>query len=444
MRFSWPGHSGDSARPRLLYCDESGTILEHPTLLATGDGGGPAVPLSETVTIDLPRGSDLFMLPGRQPLGCDPESGDEVVLTADEQGRPVHAVAAFLAPAHTATLLAAYETGDGAPALPLFSYAAVGYCDDAHRVAALRVDPDQRQDPWRFDEKRIQSSVESELAQTPQNRLLQQLQRCAREYNCRAAQNYFLHRWEAPLPTSTVCNAGCLGCISLQSDGSFKAAHDRLAEPPSAEDVAAVALQHIARVPEAVVSFGQGCEGEPLLMRELLPAIVRLVRAETESGTINLNTNASLPQVVQDLADAGLDSMRVSLNSGQPDLYNAYYRPRGYGFDDVVASMRAMHAAGRFVSLNLLYFPGVTDRAEEIEALSELVEGAGVGLIQLRNLNVDPEFYREHIPDHCHGQGMGLAPFALALQERFPRLQFGYFNPPKERYLLWSGGVRLE
>lgn len=444
MRFSWPRHSDNSTKPRLLYCDEAGTILEHPTLLATGDGGGAAVPLSEMETIVLPRGSDLFMLPGRQPLGWDPATGDEVVLTADEQGKPVQAVAAFLAPAHTATLLAAYETRDGAPALPLFSYAAVGYCDDAHRVAALRVDPDERQDPWRFDEPQIRSSVESELAHTPQNRLLQQLHRCALEYKCRAAQNYFLHRWEAPLPTSTVCNAGCLGCISLQSDGSFKAAHDRLAEPPSAEDVAEVALRHIGRVREAVVSFGQGCEGEPLLMRELLPAVVRLVRAETELGTINLNTNASLPQVVRRLAEAGLDSMRVSLNSAQPDLYNAYYRPRGYGFGDVVASMRAMHLEGRFVSLNLLYFPGVTDRTEEIEALSDLVAEAGVGLIQLRNLNVDPEFYREHIPAHCHGEGMGLAAFALALQERFPRLQFGYFNPPKERYRLWRGGVGSE
>ena len=62
-------------------------------------------------------------------------------------------------------------------------------------------------------------------------------------------------------------------------------------------------------------------------------------------------------------------------------------------------------------------------------------------MIQLRNLNVDPEFYRRHIPERCQGPGMGLASFALALQERFPQLQFGYFNPPKERYLPWRAGL---
>jgi hypothetical protein len=34
---------------------------------------------------------------------------------------------------------------------------------------------------------------------------------------------------------------------------------------------------------------------------------------------------------------------------------------------------------------------------------------------------------------------MGLVRFALALQEHFPRLQFGYFNPPKERFRAWLG-----
>jgi len=427
------------ARPRLVYADDAGAIRDHPHLLALGDRGGEPLALSAAAAevMPLPRGSDLFMLPGRSAVGWDAERRQVVTLTTDEDGRPVHAVAAFLAPAHTCTLLAAYHTRPGAPTLPLFSYSAVGFARGRYWAAGRRVDPDRRQDPWRFDRRAIEVSVARHLREAPANRLLQQLRRCALEYHCRAAQNFFLARHEAPLPTSIACNARCLGCISLQADGSFKAAHDRLNEPPPAGDVAAVALAHIRRVPHAVVSFGQGCEGEPLLMRALLKEAIQRIRAATPEGTINLNTNASLPDVVEELALAGLDSMRVSLNSARPQLYEAYYRPRGYGWPDVVASMLRMTRRGRFVSLNLLYFPGVTDRPAEVDALVGLIAETGLEMIQLRNLNIDPELYRESLPPGTLGPGLGLEAFLRSLQACHPRLRFGYFNPPRERYLAW-------
>jgi pyruvate-formate lyase-activating enzyme len=433
------------ARPRLVYADDSGAIRDHPRLLAAGDRGGEPLALSlpSAEIVALPRGSDLFMLPGRSPVGWDDERGRTVTLEADDQGRAIHAVAAFLAPAHTCSLLAAYRTRPGAPPLPLFSYGAVGFARGRYWAAGRRVDPDRRQDPWRFDLRAIEASVQRHLRETPGNRLLQQLRRCALEYECRAAQNFFLARHEAPLPTSIACNSRCLGCISLQPDGSFKAAHDRLSEPPPPEDVAEVALMHIQRVPQAVVSFGQGCEGEPLLMRAVLTQAVERIRAATPEGTINLNTNASLPGAVEELAQAGLDSMRVSLNSARPDLYEAYYRPRGYGWPDVVASMRHMTERGRFVSLNLLYFPGVTDRPAEVEALGGLIDETGLEMIQLRNLNIDPELYKGILPPDVLGPGLGLEAFTRFLHARHPGLRFGYFNPPRERYLAWrTAGVR--
>jgi len=153
-------------RPRMLYSDDQGTIREHPLLLALGDGGGAPVPLSPGVDssaarissdapggvtpgeaaspIPMPRGSDLFMLPGRTPLGWHPHRREIVPFLRDEEGRAVHAVACFLAPAHTAALLATYETRPGAPVLPLYSYAAVGFARGRYWTAACRVDPDTR------------------------------------------------------------------------------------------------------------------------------------------------------------------------------------------------------------------------------------------------------------------------------------------------------------
>jgi Pyruvate-formate lyase-activating enzyme len=72
--------------------------------------------------------------------------------------------------------------------------------------------------------------------------------------------------------------------------------------------------------------------------------------------------------------------MRVSLNSARAGLYERYYRPSGYSFDDVRASIREGRSRGLWVSLNLLVFPGVTDTEEELDALARLVGENGVSM----------------------------------------------------------------
>jgi molybdenum cofactor biosynthesis enzyme MoaA len=385
--------------------------------------------------IPLPRGSDLFLLPGRRPLGVDPGSGATAEWSGD--GEEVSAVAAFLAPAWTMFLHPAYRTLAGAPPLPLFAYSAVGFADGQFWATGTRVDPDIRQDPWRFDARRLKRQVRRGLAETPDNLVVQQLERCALQYGCRAAQNYFIGRHEAPIPTSVACNSKCIGCISLQPDGEFRASHDRIRRAPTPDEIADMAAAHIARVPEAVVSFGQGCEGEPLLGRDLLPAAVARIRARTSHGTVNVNTNGSLPEVVDAMCRAGLDAIRVSMNSARDDVYTAYYRPKKYTFDDVRETLRVMKRHGRYRSINYLVFPGLTDTEDELDAISAFVADADLDLIQMRNLNIDPELYRERLPAGVVREGFGIGAFMRRLRERFPHLRFGYFNPSKETYARW-------
>ena len=190
-----------------------------------------------------------------------------------------------------------------------------------------------------------------------------------------------------------------------------------------------MALSHLARVPGGVVSFGQGCEGEPLLFGPVLVDAVRRIRAYTARGTVNLNTNASRPDVVRALCDAGLDAIRASLNSARPAVYAAYYQPRGYAFAEVETSLAAVVAAGGHASINLLCFPGVTDTEAELDALTGLIARTGLQMIQLRNLNIDPELYRASLPPEALGPGRGMRWLRDALAARFPRLRFGYFNP---------------
>jgi len=411
----------------MLVADAAGRVYDHPHLLLAGERGAGTEPIAAREWLPLPRGSDLFALPGRAPIGIG--SKRAAVVVDEWLGGEARAVAAFLAPAHTTTYNVAFQTRSAAPALPTFAYAPVGLAGGRYWTAAFRSDPDARQDPWRFARARIEAGVARKRAELPRNRVARQLEKCALEYGCRAAQNFFLGRYECPLPSSSACNAQCVGCISLQPDGQFRASHDRLALPPTPKELADVALSHFARVPDGVVSFGQGCEGEPLLFGKALVAAVARIRARHRRGTVNLNSNASKPEVVRELVAAGLDAIRASMNSPRPELYAAYYQPRGYDVSDVIESIRIVTAAGGHASINLLCFPGVTDTEPELAALSALIERTGLQLIQLRNLNIDPELYRASLPKGAVQPGRGMRWLRDRLAKRFSWLRFGYFNP---------------
>jgi pyruvate-formate lyase-activating enzyme len=428
--------SRPTARPRepvrLLVSDTEGRIFDHPRLLVAGQKGRTPEAIDPADWIPLPRGSDLFTLPGRAPVGISPTSGRRQVVERFEAAE-ARAVAAFLAPAHTSCHHAAWRVREGAPVLPTYAYSAVGFADGGYWTSAFRSDPDPRQDPSRFTRARVESGIAACRVELPRNRIARQLERCALEYGCRAAQNFFLGRHEAPLPTSIACNAQCVGCISLQPDGEFRASHDRLATPPTPREVSDLALGHLARVRGGIVSFGQGCEGEPLLFDELLVQSVRRIRAQTSRGTVNLNSNASRPDAVSRLLEVGLDAIRASLNSPRPALYAAYYQPRGYAFAEVEESLRRVVRAGGHASINLLCFPGVTDTQAELRALVGLVERTGLHLVQLRNLNIDPDLYRRVLPSGSVGRGRGMRWLRDELAGRFPQLRFGYFNPSLRR-----------
>ena len=167
----------------------------------------------------------------------------------------------------------------------------------------------------------------------------------------------------------------------------------RVAFEADAGDVARIAIRHLERVPDGIVSFGQGCEGEPLLRVTTIERTIAAIRAARANGTINLNTNGSLPKSLRRLIDAGLQAVRVSLNSFRPAVYAAYYRPSGYALDDVLESIALAVARGLRVSLNYLTHPGVTDDREEVEAMERFLRAHPVAMVQTRTLNIDPERY---------------------------------------------------
>jgi len=417
--------------PALLFADEQGNILEFTDLDMTGMSNGHFLRPALDDIIPLPEGSDLFTLPGRLPVGWDPRTDEPTLLSENpyEPGKAVLAVAAFMAPAHTAIFSSSYQTQPGAPTLPLFAYTAVGWYQDRFWVTGFRSDPDKRQDADQYHQADVIKRTKKKLRLYKDNRLVQHLGKCCLTYGCPAARNYFLDRWEAPLPTSPDCNARCLGCISLQASGCCPSTQDRITFVPSAGEISQIAISHLETAENPIVSFGQGCEGEPLLQAKVIEQAIERTRGETSRGTINLNSNSSLPLSVKRLAQAGLDSLRVSLNSAQEKYYTPYYRPKNYTFSDVLTSIDTMKENGRFVSLNYFILPGFTDSTQEFVALCNLIKTHHPDFLQLRNLNMDPEWYLQSLALAKDTQSLGIRHWFTLLRQEFPSLRFGYFNP---------------
>lgn len=415
--------------PYLLYSDGKGNIFEDETLYAVGRSGWDAFPIEEDQWIKLPEGGNLYELPGRRGIGIDVVTGE---MRLCEKG---WAVAAFIPPAHTGLFLAAYETLPDAPTLPLFCYTAAGWYNSEFYVTAVRIEQDIRQECAGYDNEKIEHGVERLLSAYSHNRLVKHLaENCCMTYTCPAARNFFLERWECPVPTSPACNANCIGCISFQpEDETIVSTQDRLNFKPTVEEIVEFTVPHLMNAPYPLVSFGQGCEGEPLLMWDVIAESIKEIRKHTKRGSININTNGSNPRSVKALCEAGLDSIRVSTNSARKHIYTPYYRPNNYEFEDIIESLKVMRSYGGWTSINYFVFPGMTDSVEEYEALRKLIIDTDLSMIQWRNFNIDPDWYLGQIGVTDTGECMGVKQMMELIREEFPKLKFGYFNPPMER-----------
>ncbi len=421
--------------PSLIFANAHGEIYDHPYLKMAGRSGERLILPNPTEIVPLPKGSQLFTLPGRIPIGWDERAETFKPLQKvrrDGKEEEALAVSAFLPPGYVRTLLPATQMKRYAPILPLWAYSSVGWKDGRFWATGIFIDPNPHWDPKHFGKDHLlKRKVETSLKQNSQNRLLKQLARCALNYHCFAAKNVFFRRWEAPLPTSPSCNAACMGCISLQPSECCPASMERIRFVPTPDEVAGVAVPHLKEAEDAIVSFGQGCEGEPLMQWRLLEKSIRMFREETDRGTINLNTNGSFPDRVAKLCEAGLESIRVTLNSPTQKYYTRYHKPMGYTYRKVVDSLLVAKERGIYTSINLLVFPGITDREREIEGLIKFIEKTRLDLIQLRNLNIDPDLY---LKEMGKGEGVGISKMIKILKKEFPRLQFGYFNRTKENF----------
>ena len=412
----------------LVYADEEGQVYDHPDLYMVARSGNSFLEPYAEEMVPLPEGATLTLIPEGVPIAMDAQ-GDFKLVSANPFGKgKAWAVGALLPQGYTRVLLPAYQR-KGLQPLPLLGYTAVGFRDGKFYIAAKRTDKPDKWHPKFYNTKDLAKRVQKKLIQIPNNRVLSQLAKCSLDYGCFTAQNVFYERWEGGLPVSPVCNAACVGCISEQPSECCPSPQGRISFRPSLKEVVEIGVSHLTSGEEAIISFGQGCEGEPSLQADLICESITTIRSKTSKGTINLNTNAGNTEGIKQICEAGLDSMRVSVISFNEKVYNAYYRPRNYCLDNVLASLKLAKESGVYLSLNLLTFPGLTDRVSEAERLIEVIKDVGVDLVQIRNLNIDSDQLMDLV-GNCEEEPLGILNLIEKMKQEIPRLAIGNFSRP--------------
>lgn len=408
-----------------LYANEKGEVLEHPRFGMLGRTGMEWVEPERDEMIPLPQGASLVSIQGHIPVAFDNNRVKTFGSALNCQA--TQAVAALLPQGFTRTLLPAYVSLENGHDVPLMGYAAVGFRNNKIWVAAVQSDEHRKWHPRYYNTAGLPGRINRMLKKYPDNRIVRQLANCSLQYSCYTAQNIFYGRWEGGIPTMTACNAGCIGCIS-ESHITVDSPQQRLEFQPSIQEISQLGIEHLTNAKEGIISFGQGCEGEPSLNADNLAQAINIMREQCQQGTININTNAGYTDGIKQLCRAGLDAMRVTIFSCQQENYNCYHRPRNYQLEDVENSIKQAKDHGVRVSLNLLVFPGFTDREEELESLLGFVQKNRIDMIQLRNLNIDADLLFHHIP--TGGESLGINNFIYLLHQELPGLEIGSYSHP--------------
>ncbi|MEL7567129.1 MAG: radical SAM protein, partial [Dehalobacterium sp.] len=320
----------------LLFARQNGELIDFPAVKMAARTGHTITEPRKEELIPLPEGATITALPDRIPTGISKDNGKFIDLRFNPYSKKretVWAVGALLPQGFTRTYVPAFSTPPGQKNLPLLGYTAVGIHRGQLMVAALQTDEHFLWNPKYFNTKDLAQRVQEKQEKFPRNRLIAQLAICALEYGCFTAQNIFYGRWEGGIPVSPECNARCVGCISSQPSECCPSPQRRLNFIPLVEEIEEIGVDHLNKDHKGIISFGQGCEGEPSLQADLIGESIRRMRQNTDQGTININTNAGHTENIKKIIDAGINSIRVSMISPTPEVYDAYHRPRGYQID---------------------------------------------------------------------------------------------------------------
>jgi len=140
--------------------------------------------------------------------------------------------------------------------------------------------------------------------------------------------------------------------------------------------------------------------GEPLVRRNIM-WLIRSLSRHIESGALEeltLTTNGSqLPRFAQELADAGVRRVNISMDTLDPEKFQQITR---WGrLDQVMAGIDAAQAAGLQVKINAVALKGVNEH--EIEDMLRWAHGRGMDLTLIETMplgDIDGDRTDQYLP----------------------------------------------
>jgi cyclic pyranopterin phosphate synthase len=165
-----------------------------------------------------------------------------------------------------------------------------------------------------------------------------------------------------------------------------------------------LSLEELDRVCSAFVAKGvrklRITGGEPLVRKNILWLFKALSR-HLESGSLDeltLTTNGSqLPKYAQELADAGVRRINISLDTLEPDVFKAITRWGDFG--QVMAGIDAAEKAGLKIKLNAVALKGVNEH--EFDDLIRFAHGRGFDLTLIETMpmgDIDGDRTDQYLP----------------------------------------------
>ena len=158
------------------------------------------------------------------------------------------------------------------PHFRLFCYTAAGWYNEKFYVPAVRIENDIRQECAGYDQKKLEAGAKQLLEAYPHNRLVKHLTKnCCTDLSLSCCTKLFFGKMGMPCS----CFAG-LQCklywmyFFAAEEETIVSTQDRLTFKPTAEEIVEYTVPHLETAPYPIISFGQGCEGEPLLMWETI------------------------------------------------------------------------------------------------------------------------------------------------------------------------------
>ena len=228
------------------------------------------------------------------------------------------------------------------------------------------------------------------------------------------------------------CNFRCPYCMPEEQyahDHAFLAKHERL----RFEEITRLARAFIAQGVRKLRLTG----GEPLLRREL-PVLVRMLAELAGVEDLALTTNGVLlPRLAQELRDAGLMRLTVSLDTLDADTFRHLSGGRGE-VAEVLAGIAAAERAGfRKLKLNCVVMRGVND--VQVLDMLEHFRGSGhiVRFIEYMDVGTINGWQAERV--------VPSAELLARIGARWPLtpLARGYRGEVAERYAFADGGGEI-